>query len=151
VTPIKEEPLDALDLTIDASPRAPVRINWQTIQEGGKEVLVLDDSEPEEEDIIVLHGDRNDGMSSDTAVGDIDAGFDSDDDHAAMEANSSDSDVEMSDIEFESPKTLWLDDGLVSRVSNKPCKVTRQRSVTWVEYLDDLPSGGQCRLHSGSQ
>ena len=80
-------------------------------------------------------------MSSDTAVGDIDAGFDSDDDdHTAMEANSSDSDVAMSDIEFESPKTLWLDDGLVSHVSNKPCKVTRQRSVARVEYLNDLPS-----------
>ena len=141
MTPIKEEPFDALDLTIDASQQAPVRINWQTIHEGGKEVLVLDDSEPEEEDIVVLHGNRDDGMSSDTAVGDIDAGFDSDDDdHAAMEANSSDSDVAMSDIEFESPKTLWLDDGLVSRVSNKPCKVTRQRSVARVEYLNDLPS-----------
>jgi hypothetical protein len=141
MTPIKEESFDALDLTIDASRQAPIRINWQTIQEGGKEVLVLDDSEPEEEDIVVLHGDRDDGMSSDTAVGDIDPGFDSDDDHAAaMEENSSDSDVAMSDMEFESPKTLWLDDGLVSRVSNKPCKVTRQRTVARVEYLDDLPS-----------
>jgi len=54
MTPIKGEPLDTLDLTIDALRQAPVKINWQTIQEGGKEVLVLDDSEPEEEDIVVL-------------------------------------------------------------------------------------------------
>ena len=93
VPPIKEEPLDALDLTIDTLKQAPVKINWQTIQEGGKEIIVLNDSEPEEEDIIILHGNRDDGMSSDAAVGDIDTSFDSDDNHATMDANSSDSDV----------------------------------------------------------
>ncbi|KIM35658.1 hypothetical protein M413DRAFT_326599 [Hebeloma cylindrosporum] len=134
-TPIKEEPINALDLTFDASQLAPGKTNWQTIQEGGKEVLVLDDSESEEED-LVLRGDRDDGMSSDTAVGDIDGGFDSDE----SDAEEADSDVAMSDIEFELQATLWLDDGLVSCVSNNPCKITRQRSVTRVEYLDDLPS-----------
>ena len=73
-------------------------------------------------------------QSSDIAVGDIDTSFDSDNDHATMETNSLDSDVKMSDIEFESPKTLWLDDGLVSHVSNKPCKVTHQRSVAVTAY-----------------
>ena len=48
----------------------------------------------------------------------------------------------MSDIDVDPslPQTNWLDDGLISRVSNKPCKVTRQRSVDRVEYLNDIPS-----------
>ena len=36
--------------------------------------------------------------------------------------------------------TVWLDEGLISKVSNKPCKVTRQKSVERVEYLKDIPS-----------
>jgi len=74
-------------------------------------------------------------------VGDT-GGFDlEDDDGSDMEVNSMDSDIDsMSDIEVELPQTLWLDDGLISRVSNKPCKVTRQRTVERIEYLNDLPS-----------
>lgn len=143
-TPIKKEPHDVLDLsfdasdaTIDASQHAPVRT--RQIQEGGKEVLLILDSDSEGEDPVTLPRE-DEGMSSDTAVGDI-GGFDSEDDDGPAEVNSSDSDIDpMSDIEVELPQTLWLDDGLISRVSNKPCKVTRQRSVERVEYLNDLPS-----------
>lgn len=138
-TPIKKEPQD----TLDALQRVPVRT--RQIQEGGKEVLVILDSDSEAEDSIALPRDGDDGMSSDTVVGDV-GSFDSEseDDDAAVEVKFSDSDIDpMSDMEIElaqRSQTLWLDDGLISRVSNKPCKVTRQRSVERVEYLNDLPS-----------
>ena len=138
-TPIKKELQD----TLDALQRVPVRT--RQIQEGGKEVLVILDSDSEAEDSIALPRDGDDGMSSDTIVGDV-GSFDSEseDDDAAVEVKFSDSDIDpMSDMEIElaqRSQTLWLDDGLISRVSNKPCKVTRQRSVERVEYLNDLPS-----------
>jgi hypothetical protein len=148
--PIKKEPPNVPDLTFDASDtlqRAPV--GTKKIQEGGKEILIILDSDEEEEFeeetvILTIHGDIDDasGMSSDTMVGDIGL-FDSEDDSddGAKEVNSSESDADsMSDIEFQLPQTLWLDDGLVSRMSNKPCKVTRQRPVERVEYLNDIPS-----------
>lgn len=147
---IKKEPHDALNLIFDASDtlrRAPV--GTKKIQEGGNEVFIIldsDDEEEQEEDTVLLaiHGDLDDGMSSDTAVGDI-GGFDLEDDdgHGAKEVNSPDSDADaMSELEFEPLQTpsLWLDDGLVSRLSNEPCKVTRQRQVERVEYLNDIPS-----------
>jgi hypothetical protein len=146
--PIKKELKDVINLsfdTPDTSRRAPV--GTRKIQEGGKEVLLILDSDSEGEDLeesVAIPRDGEDGMSSDTAVGDFD-GFDSeDDDHndgPGPVVNCSDSDIDpMSDIEVELPQTLWLDDGLISRVSNKPCKVTRQKSVERVEYLNDLPS-----------
>ena len=46
----------------------------------------------------------------------------------------------MSEIETEGLETLWLDDGLTSCVSNKLCKVTRQKSMELVKYLEDIPS-----------
>ena len=144
--PIKMELQDVIDFsfdTPDTSRHAPV--GTRQIQEGGKEVLLILDSDSEGEpgkESVALPRDGDDGMSSDTAVGDFD-GFDSeDDDHddGPVEVNYSDSDIDkMSDIEAELPQTLWLDDGLISRVSNKPCKVTRQRSVERVEYLNDIP------------
>ena len=147
--PIKKELQDVLNLSFDTSDtlrHAPIRT--RQIQEGGKEVfLILDsDSEGEESQAVALPRDGEDGMSNDTAVGDPDYYFDSEGDHhddGLAEVNCSDSDIDpMSDIdsEVELPQTLWLDDGLISRVSNKPCKVTRQRSVERVEYLNDLPS-----------
>ena len=46
--------------------------------------------------------------------------FDSEDDDSAMEVNS-DSDIDpMSEIEVELAQNLWLNDGLISHVSNKP-------------------------------
>lgn len=155
--PIKKE-LDVLDLSFDApsdtSRLGHAPVGTRRIQEGGKEVLLILDSDSEgedSEDFVALPSlrDGEDGMSSDTAVGDFD-GFDSDsegddsdasDGPASAEVNCSDSDIDpMSDIEVDLPRTLWLDDGLISRVSNKPCKVTRQKSVERVEYLNDLPS-----------
>ena len=141
-TLIKKEPQDVLDLSSDASNASQhhIPVGTRQIQEGGKEVFIILDSDSEGEDSIELPRDVDDGMSSDTMVGDI-GGFDLEDDNGSAEVNSSDSDIDsMSDIEVELPKTLWLDDGLISRVSNKPCKVTRQRTVERVEYLKDLPS-----------
>jgi hypothetical protein len=144
-TPIKKEPQD----TSNTLQHAPVRT--RQIQEGGKEVFIILDSDSEAEDVALLPRDGDDWMSSDTAVGDI-GSFDSEDDDSASDCavevdsnidpvNSLDSDIDpMSDMEVELAQTLWLDDGLVSHVSNKPCKVTRQRSVERVEYLTDLPS-----------
>ena len=150
LNPIKKEPKDVLDLSFDASDASQrVPVGTRQIQEGGKEVLIILDSDSEGEDsVLALLRDGEDGMSSDTAVGDF-GGFDKfdpdsegDDDRPAG-VNCPDSDIDpMSDIEVDSelPQTLWLDDGLTSRVSNKPCKVTRQRSVERVEYLNDIPS-----------
>ena len=145
--PIKKELQDMLDLsfdTSDASRHAPV--GTRQIQEGGKEVFIIldSDSEGEPDDAIELPRDGEDGMSSDTVVGDFgsfDSEGDESDDDGPVEVNCSDSDIDpMSDIEVEPPQTFWLDDGLISRVSNKPCKVTRQRSVERIEYLNDIPS-----------
>lgn len=144
--PIKKELLpDVLDLSFDPSDASrPAPVGTRQIQEGGKEVFLILDSESEGEDSVVLPRDEDgllDGMSSDTAVGDF-GGFESEfDDDNPAKVNCSDSDIDpMSDIEVELPQTLWLDEGLVSHVSNEPCKVTRQRSVERVEYLNDIPS-----------
>ena len=125
------------------SRNAPVRT--RQIQEDGKEVLLILDSDSEAEDILALPGVRDgDGMSSDTVVGDpdfsnFDSGGDEDGPRPESEVDFSDSHIDpMSDIETE--ETLWLDVGLTSRVSNKLCKVTRQKSVERVEYLEDIPS-----------
>ena len=154
--PIKKEHVeDMLDLSdvhgtrSDASQHA---VRTRQIKEGGKElILILDsDSDSEGED-IPLPGlrDGEDGMSSDTAVGDSNFGDndidslaeDDDDGPAVVNFSDSESSIDpMSDIEIEPTHTIWLDDGLTSRVSNKPCKVTRQRSVERVEYLNDIPS-----------
>jgi hypothetical protein len=146
--PIKKELQDVLDLSFDASDASRrthgTPVGTRQIQEGGKEVFLILDSDSEGEDSVALPSlrDGDDGMSSDTVVGDF-GGFDSDSDHdVPVEVNYSDSDIDpMSDIEVEWHQTLWLDEGLTSHhVSNKPCKVTRQRSVERVEYLNDLPS-----------
>lgn len=141
--PIKKELPDVLDLSFDPSASdasRPTPVGTRQIQEGGKDIFLILDSESEEEDSVVLPRDE-DGMSSDTAVGDF-GGFESEfDDDNPAKVNCSDSDIDpMSDIEVELPQTLWLDEGLVSHVSNEPCKVTRQRSVERVEYLNDIPS-----------
>ena len=124
------------------SRNAPVRT--RPIQEDGKEVLLILDSDSEGEDFIALPSlrDREDGMSSDTAVNSV-YGDSEDDSYDGPVVpvglgNYSDSDTDpISDIE---PQTVWLDEGLISKVSNKPCKITRQRSVERVEYLKDIPS-----------
>ena len=146
--PIKKEPPNALDLIFDASDTLRhALVGTKKIHEDGKEILIILDSEEEEEIeednvLVAIHGDVDDGMSSDTAVGDIgrfDSEYDSDD--GAKVVNSSESDADaMSDIEFQLPQTVWLDNGLVSRMSNTPCKVTRQRPVEQIEYLNDIPS-----------
>ena len=143
--PIKKEHQDALDLSFDASDacaksasdmsrNAPVRT--RPIQEDGKEVLLILDSDSEGEDFVALPSmrDREDGMSSDTAVNSVygDSEDDSYDGPVVLVGNYSD--FEISDLE---PQTVWLDEGLIS---NKPCKITRQRSVERVEYLKDIPS-----------
>jgi len=93
MTPIKKKLQDVLNLSIDASDasqRAPV--GTRQIQEDGKEVLLILDSDSEGEDPIALPRDVDEGMSSDTAVGD--GGFDSEDDDGPAELNSSDSDID---------------------------------------------------------
>ena len=130
----------------DVSRNAPV--GTRQIQEDGKEVLLILDSDSEGEDIVALPGvrDGEDGMSSDTAVGDpnfsdFDSGGEENDPDSSSDVNFSDFNLDpMSEIETEGLETLWLDDGLTSRVSNKLCKVTRQKSVERVEYLEDIPS-----------
>ena len=114
----------------DVSQNAPV--GTRQIQENGKEVLLILDSDSEGEDMVALPGvrDGEDGMSSDTAVGDpnfsdFDSGGEEDGPNSSSEVNFSDSNLDsMSDIETEGLETLWLDDGLTSCVSNKLCKVT---------------------------
>ena len=55
--------------------------------------------------------------------------FDSEDDDSAMEVNS-DSDIDpMSEIEVELAQNLWLNDGLISHVSNKPWSAKDQLSM----------------------
>jgi hypothetical protein len=138
--PIKMEQQleDMLDLSFDASDVSKCApVGTRQIKEGGKEIFLILDSDSEGEDpILALPSLREDAMSSDTAVNSDfgGAGIDSD-----SEADDDRTD-QMSDIEIELPQTLWLDDGLVSRVVNKPCKVTRQRTVERVEYLNDIPS-----------
>jgi hypothetical protein len=124
--PIKKE-LDVLDLSFDTSDTLR-HVGTRQIQEGGKEVILILDSDSEGEESVALPRDGEDGMSSDTAVGDF-SGFASDSEGdkslimTTAEVNCSDSDIDrMSDIEVDPEKTLWLDDGLISRVSNKPCK-----------------------------
>jgi hypothetical protein len=149
--PIKKEHQDVLDLsfdTSDARARSDVSRNapvgTRQIQEDGKEVFLILDSDSEGEDFVALPSlrDREDGMSSDTAVNSDFGGIDSEDDDGPVVTvgNYSDSDIDpLSDLEPQSV-TVWLDEGLISKVSNKPCKVTRQRSVERVEYLKDIPS-----------
>ena len=151
--PIKKEHQDVLDLSFDASDararsyasdvsqNAPV--GNKQIHEDGKEVFLILDSDSEGEALPSLK-EGEDGMSSDTAVNSVFGGIDSDsedDDGPVVTVgnyNESDSDIDpISDLE---PQTVWLDEGLISKVSNKPCKVTRQRSVERVEYLKDIPS-----------
>ena len=139
---------ELLDPSLDVS--QPVPFGYRQIQEDGKEVLLILDSDSEEEDFVVLPS-LEDGISSDTAVGDSDFGAFQFNSYFELEADKSDvvgiySELDeidpMSDIDVDPgvPQTNWLDDGLISRVSNKPCKVTRQRSVDRVEYLNDIPS-----------
>ena len=125
----------------DVSQNAPV--GTKQIHEDGKEVFLILDSDSEGEALPSLK-EGEDGMSSDTAVNSVFGGIDSDsedDDGPVVTVgnyNESDSDIDpISDLE---PQTVWLDEGLISKVSNKPCKVTRQRSVERVEYLKDIPS-----------
>jgi hypothetical protein len=76
----------------DVSRNAPVRT--RQIQEDGKEVLLILDSDSEGEDIVALPGvrDGEDGMSSDTAVGDpnfsdFDSGGEEDDPDLSSDVN----------------------------------------------------------------
>jgi hypothetical protein len=66
--PIKKE---LLDPSLDVS--QPVPFGTRQIQEDGKEVLLILDSDSEGEDFVVLPS-LEDGISSDTAVGDSDFG-----------------------------------------------------------------------------
>ena len=62
---------ERLDPSLDVS--QPVPFGYRQIQEDGKEVLLILDSDSEEDDFVVLPS-LEDGISSDTAVGDSDFG-----------------------------------------------------------------------------
>ncbi|KAJ6607624.1 hypothetical protein B0H10DRAFT_2227630 [Mycena sp. CBHHK59/15] len=109
------------------------KIKTRTLKEGNKEVLeILSDSDSEVEDCRGEDSDnflpRSDAGSEATYVG-----TDLDDNEPSADESESEGGLQDSD-------TLWLDDGLSSRVRIGEMRVTSNVTVQRVEYVPGLPS-----------
>ncbi|KAJ6514138.1 hypothetical protein DFH09DRAFT_1374065 [Mycena vulgaris] len=116
-----------------APPSVNAKIKTRTLKEGNKEVLeILSDSDSEVEDFRGEDSDdflpRSDAVSEATYVG-----TDLDDNELSADESESDGSLQDSD-------TLWLDDGLSSRVRVGEMRVTSNVTVQRVEYVPGLPS-----------
>ena len=139
---IKQEPMSNAVKTVEE------KSLFRTVTENGQEIIELLDSD-NEMDSDLADDTFEDGISSDTMVGDFDVKMDSDEEQlsfydreisgSSSTHSSSDSEVDC-DASDPGLASNWLDDKISSTVKPGPIKINRQCTVDVVEYISDLPS-----------